>query len=179
MLRKAYLSDIHYFRKGRDYVGAYCEQPCTQTVNVLWAAEQALTVLMRPPGAQSLEDLICSSSEEGLRARLGQWQRLSSFGEDSHPRWTPLDVHGVASLLLPLHAFRSMECCRWLAEDDGVGHNSSGAVREAQSEGLGGHALVLLDAAGGEVSVLQQSWTEMMAAKIGSPGVALRPSKDL
>ena len=114
-----------------------------------------------------------------MRARLGQWQRLSNFGEDSSPIWTPLDVHGVASLLQPLHAFRSMECCRWLAEDDEVGHNSSGTVRDAQAEGLGGHALVLLDAAGGEVSVLQQSWTEMMAAKIGGHGEALRPSKDV
>ncbi len=146
---------------------------------MLWDAGQALTVLMRPPGAQSLEDLICSSSEEGMTARLGQWQRLSSFGNDSAPIWTPLDVQGVASLLQPLHAFRSTECCRWLAEDDEVGQSSNGAASEDETGVLGDHALVLIDAAGGEVSVLQQSWTEMMAAKIGSPGVALKPSKDL
>ncbi|CAL5229303.1 g12603 [Coccomyxa viridis] len=142
-------------------------------------AEQALTVLMRPAGAQSLEDLICSSSEEGMTARLGQWQRLSSFGKDSSPTWAPLDVQGVASLLQQLHAFRGTECCRWLAEDDNVGQSSSDTVREDQGGVSGDHALVLLDAAGGEVSVLQQSWTEMMAAKIGSPGVALKPAKDL
>ena len=88
------------------------------------SAEQALTVLMRPAGAQSLEDLICSSSEEGMTARLGQWQRLSSFGKDSSPTWAPLDVQGVASLLQQLHAFRGTECCRWLAEDDNVGQSS-------------------------------------------------------
>ena len=146
---------------------------------MLLSAEQALTVLMRPPGAQSLEDLICSSSEEGMTARLGQWQRLSNFGKDSAPVWTPLDDQGVASLLQPLHAFRSTECCRWLAEDDEVGQSSNSTVKEDEASVLGDHALVLLDAAGGEVSVLQQSWTEMMAAKIGSPGVALKPSKDL
>lgn len=150
----------------------------TDTECMIWAAEQALTVLMRPPGAQPLEDLICSSSEEGLRARLGQWQRLSSFGKDGAPVWTPLDVQGVASLLQPLHAFRSLECCRWLAEDDEVGQGMSGSVRQAQAGIVGDHALVCVDAAGGEVTVLQQSWTEMMAAKIGGPGVALRPSKD-
>ena len=82
-------------------------------------------------------------------------------------------------MLSQLHAFRSTECCRWLAEDDKVGQSTSSAVREAQTDALRDHALVLLDAAGGEVSVLQQSWTEMMAAKIGSPGVAVRPSKDM
>ena len=56
---------------------------------------------------------------------------------------------------------------------------ASDTVREDQGGVSGDHALVLLDAAGGEVSVLQQSWTEMMAAKIGSPGVALKPAKDL
>ena len=162
-----------------------CQIPClaactaSEAECMLWAAEQALTVLMRPPGAQSLEDLICSSSEEGLRARLGQWQRLSKFGTDGAPLWAPLDAPGVASLLQPLHAFRSMECCRWLAEDDEVGQGMSGMVREAQTGVPGDHALVFLDAAGGEVTVLQQSWTEMMAAKIGGPGVALRPSKAL
>lgn len=138
-------------------------------------AEQALTVLMRPVGTQALDDLLSSSSEEGLTARLGQWQRLSSLGDGSSPVWTGLDTQGVASLLGPLRAFRQTEGCRWLIQEDG----SEQSCSESQDAPVRDHGLVMLDAAGGEVSVVQQSWTEMMAAKIGSPGVAVAPSKDL
>jgi hypothetical protein len=141
----------------------------------LASAEQALTVLLRPMGAQAMNDLLASSSEEGLTARLGQWQRLSSLGDGSLPVWTGLDALGVASLLEQVQAFRRTESCRWLVQQDGSEQGSS----ELQDAPVKDHALVMLDAAGGEVSVLQQSWTEMMAAKIGSPGVAAAPSKDI
>ena len=111
-----------------------------------------------------------------MTARLSQWQRLSTFGNDSSPIWTPLELPGVASLLEPLRAAQCLDCCRWLTDDS---KSSESNVRGDQTGALRDHGLVLLDAAGGEVSVLQQSWTEMMAAKIGSPEVAVRPSKDL
>ena len=111
-------------------------------------------------------------------ARLGQWQRLSSFGNDSSPIWTPLDSQGVASLIEPLQAFKGIDCCQHLIGDEEGEHSLVSGVEEHESLQRD-HGLVLLDAAGGEVSVLQQSWTEMMAAKIGGPGVAIRPSKDL
>ena len=155
-----------------------CKVECSFQVTVIHfvsTAEQALTVLMRHVGAQALDDLLSSSSEEGLTARLGQWQRLSSLGEGSSPVWTGLDTQGVASLLGPLRAFRQTEGCRWLIEEDGSEQGGS----DFQDAPARDHGLVMLDAAGGEVSVLQQSWTEMMAAKIGSPGVAVAPSQDL
>lgn len=111
-----------------------------------------------------------------MTARLSQWQRLSNFGNDSSPIWTPLDIPGVASLLEPLRATQGLDCYRWLTDDN---KSSESSAREDQRDALRDHGLVLLDAAGGAVSVLQQSWTEMMAAKIGSPEVAVRPSKDL
>lgn len=142
------------------------------------AADQALTVLMRPKGAQSLEDLLSSSTEEGMIARVGQWHRLSSIGSGSSPVWTELDVKGVASLVEPLRAFKGMDCCRWLTDED-EGDQSSTSTAGKEFSRRDDHGLVLVDAAGGEVSILQQSWTEMMAAKIGSPGVAVKPSKEL
>ena len=141
-------------------------------------AAQALTVLMRPLGAPALEELLSSSSQEGLMARLGQWQRLSSFGNDSLPIWTTLDTQGIASLIEPLQSFKGLGCCKHLIDDEGGDHSLDSGVEEHETLQRD-HGLVLLDAAGGEVSVLQQSWTEMMAAKIGGPGVAIRPSKDL
>ena len=111
-------------------------------------------------------------------ARLGQWQRLSSFGKDSSPIWTTLDSAGVASLIEPLQSFKSLECCQHLIGNEEGEHGLASRVEEHETVQRD-HGLVLLDAAGGEVSVLQQSWTEMMAAKIGGPGVAIRPSKDL
>ena len=111
-------------------------------------------------------------------ARLGQWQRLSSFGNDSSPIWTAIDSQGIASLIEPLQSLQGLECCQYLIGDEEGEHSLASGVKGHETLQRD-HGLVLLDAAGGEVSVLQQSWTEMMAAKIGGPGVAIRPSKDL
>ena len=146
--------------------------------DILPTAEQALTVLMRPVGAPALEELLSSSSHEGMMARLGQWERLSSFGNDSSPIWTALSSQGVASLIEPLQSLKGLECCHLLVGDEKGEDSLAGGVDEHETLQRD-HGLVLLDAAGGGVSVLQQSWTEMMAAKIGGPGVAIRPSKDL
>ena len=111
-------------------------------------------------------------------ARLGQWRRLSSFGNDSSPIWAALDSQGVASLMEPLQSFKGLDCCQFLIGDENSEHTLTSGGEEHETLQRD-HGLVLLDAAGGEVSVLQQSWTEMMAAKIGGPGVAIRPYKDL
>jgi len=124
-------------------------------------------VLARPPGAPSLQEIIIAASNpsaEGESHTLEQWHKLGGFSQEGQAEWEPLGRQPAADLKESLAQFARLACCDYLCPrmDPPSDWNSNGAA----APGDGQRGLVLLDAQGGPVSVLQQSWKEMMQQKL-------------
>ena len=125
-------------------------------------AGQALTVLSRPAGSDSLQDVMTSLMAESLDS----WHRLVGFNEQGEAEWEVLGIERAASFQKHLSNFSRLVCCTYLCARidwpslwtyDGMRFDKSGGPQDG---------LVLLDAGGGPVRVLEQSWKEMMQQKM-------------
>lgn len=126
-----------------------------------------MIVLARPEGAANLQEVMSaavgSSKEE---AGLAGWHRLASFSQQGEAQWELLGSERAATLQKSLTHFARLACCDYLCPkvelaSDWSSDGSSEDEQEVPKDGL-----VLLDAQGGPVSVLQQSWKEMMQQKL-------------
>ncbi len=124
-------------------------------------------MLARPAGAPSLQEVISaavgSSTEQD--GGLAGWQRLAGFSQEGTAQWEVLDSQRAVALQKSLMQFAKLACCHYLCPKVELPSDwsSDGGVDEQETPAEG---IVLLDANGGQVSVLQQSWKEMMQQKL-------------
>lgn len=105
-----------------------------------------------------------SSTEQ--HGGLASWNRLAGFSEQGEAQWELLGSLQAAVLQKSLTQFARLACCDNLCpkmelSSEWISDGSSQDGQEVPKEGL-----VLLDAQGGPISVLQQSWKEMMQQKM-------------
>lgn len=124
-------------------------------------------VLSRPPGAPSLQEIICAAAHPSAEVEvhtLEQWHKLGGFSQEGQAQWEPLGSQPAAELKESLAQFARLACCDYLCPRMDLPSDWSSDGAAAPENGQRG--LVLLDAQGGPVSVLQQSWKEMMHQKL-------------
>ncbi|BDA50517.1 hypothetical protein COCOBI_16-1930 [Coccomyxa sp. Obi] len=128
---------------------------------------QALTVLSRPVGALTVQDVMASlvALGEGQKEGLASWHKLVGFNQQGKPEWEVLGSQRAATLQKRLSQFARLACCAYLCPHMDVPNDwSHDGMLDDESEGPQ-EGLVLLDAHGGPVSVLEQSWKETMQQK--------------
>lgn len=131
-------------------------------------AGQALTVLSRPVEAPSVQDIMALlvAVGEGQKEGLASWHRLVGFNQEGKAEWEVLGSRRAATLQKRLSQFARLACCAYLCPHMNAPNDwSHDGMLDDESEGPQ-EGLVLLDARGGPVSVLEQSWKEMMQYKL-------------
>lgn len=127
-------------------------------------------MLSRPVGAPSVQDIMASlvALGEEQKEGLASWHRLIGFNEQRKAEWEVLGSKRAATLQKRLSQFARLACCTYLCPrmdvPNGWPWNHDGMLEDESEKPQDG--LVLLDAQGGAVSVLEQSWKEMMQQKL-------------
>lgn len=129
-------------------------------------------MLRRPDNrAASIQNAIAAAGSDDFAELVESWQKLVDIGGGEGNAadagtWEPLDSRDAATLSQQLRALAKMACCDYLAphiklHSDGSDDGSSAEQADETPAGL-----VILDANGGPVTVLQQSWKQMMESKL-------------